>query len=133
MWHRGGGAGLTIDKELLLNGKADLLSSVAELIDDVLEVDGEGGEEPQEDVVVHPPTAGKSRGSDVESVVVIEGVAPQHQQDEVTSASVMSNGDVEDDRDQGSNVLDTDSPDVEGGDDGGLERVIGIEEEGAIS
>jgi hypothetical protein len=131
MWHRGGGAGLTIAKALLLDSKPSLSSSVTELIDDVLEVDGEGAEEPQEDDVVHPPTAGKSRGSDVESVVVIEGVAPQHQQDEITSASIVGNGDVEDNRDQGSDVLDTDSPDVEAGDDGGLERVIGIEDDGA--
>jgi hypothetical protein len=73
------GAGLTVAKELLLNGKPGVPSGTAMLTNNILEVNSESVEDPREGNVVHPPPMRKSRGSDVVSDVVIEGIALQCQ------------------------------------------------------
>jgi hypothetical protein len=112
------GTGFVIAKELLLDGKPDLLSGVVALTNDVLEVDGDGIEEPRENDVVHPSQAGKGECSDVEGDMVVESVV----------ALAVPGGDVEDDGNQGLDVLDTGSLGVEKGDGGGLERVVDVGE-----
>jgi hypothetical protein len=111
------GAGLAVVEELLVNGKLHVSSGAAARADDVLEVDGDGAEEPQEDDVIHPSPTGKGGGSDVESGVVV--VALQRQQDEVAPTDVVGGGDNEDDGDQGPDIMDVGGLGVEAG-DGGL-------------
>jgi hypothetical protein len=69
------GTSFAIAGELTLDGKPDLSNGVAVLVDDVLEVDSYGIEEPRENDVVHPSQAGKGRGSDVRGDVVVERIA----------------------------------------------------------
>jgi hypothetical protein len=52
------GTCLSVVEELFLDGKPDLLSGVASLTNGVLEVDGNGAEQPPEDDDVRPLSAG---------------------------------------------------------------------------
>jgi hypothetical protein len=58
--------GLIVAEELVLDGKPDLLSSAAALVNDVLEDD-----------VLHSSRAGNGGVSGIRSDVVVEGVALQ--------------------------------------------------------
>jgi hypothetical protein len=67
------GTGLTVVEELPLDGKPDL--SIGVITNNVLEVDGDGVEEPRKDDVVYLSPTGNGRGNGVKGDVVVEGVA----------------------------------------------------------
>jgi hypothetical protein len=120
-------ASLTI-VELLINGDPSLTGCATALTDDVQEVESDHAEEPGEDNVVHSPPMGESEGSGIRGDMVVKGITPQRQQDEVAPTGVVAREVVEDDGDQGPNVLDIDGLGMEVGDGGGLVCVIGVEE-----
>jgi hypothetical protein len=72
--------GLAVDQQLLLDDNPSLMGCVGALTEDVLELDDERVEEPEEDNVVHLSPAGKDGGSDGGDDVVFEGVSLQHHQ-----------------------------------------------------
>jgi hypothetical protein len=121
-------AGLAVVEEPLLNGKPNLTSGATALTDDVLELDGERAEDPGVDDVVHPLLVGESGGNDM----VVEGVALQRHHDKVAPAGIVVVEGVEDDGDQGLDVLDSSSLGVEAGDGGDFECVVDVEEEGHL-
>jgi len=49
---------LAVAEELVLNGKPGLASGATALADDVLQLDGDGAEDPGEDNTVHPAPRG---------------------------------------------------------------------------
>jgi hypothetical protein len=91
--------------------------------DGVLEVDGEGAEEPRQDYVVNPALVGVIEGRSIEGDMVIEGVALEHQQHEVTPTRVLGECGVEDDGHPRLDVLDANNLSVDISDGGNLEHV----------
>jgi hypothetical protein len=68
--------GLVVTKEPLLDGNPSLMSCAAALTNDILELNSEHAEEPEEDDVVHLLQAGERGGNDdVGSDVVVEGIS----------------------------------------------------------
>jgi hypothetical protein len=112
-----------VAEELLLEGNPKQLNSAIAVMGGLLEVDGDGAEQPRQDHVVHPAPVGVIEGRSVGGDVVVEGVALECQQHEVTPSRVLGGCDAEDDGHQGSDVLDADSLSMEVADGGNLERV----------
>jgi hypothetical protein len=71
-------------------------------------------------------------GSGIGGDMVVEGVALQHQLDEVAPSDRVIREVVEDYGDWGSDVINADGLGVEVGDGGDLVRVIGVREEGRV-
>jgi hypothetical protein len=91
------GTSLTVAKELLLDDNPKLLSSVVTVISGLLEVDDDGAEQPRYDHTVHPALVGVVEGRSVGGDVIVDGVALECQQHEVTPMRVLHGLDAEDD------------------------------------
>jgi hypothetical protein len=78
---------------------------LAEVADDVLELDGDGSVEPGEDHGVHQGPGPRRRGGDVIEDVVVEGVAPQGEKDLSPPARVVGGRQVQNDGHEGPDVL----------------------------
>ena len=111
-------AGLGVAEKLALEREPDLTCcATVGPANDIQEVEGEGTEDPrQDDAVDMLPCQGLSRDWDVEEDVVVQGVASESEKDQVPPSPIGGRRGVEDDRDQGLNVLDTSSLEVELGD-----------------
>jgi hypothetical protein len=116
------GVSLTVAEELLLEGNPELLSSVVAVASGLLEVNGDGVEQPQQDHAVHPTPMGVVEGRSVRGDMVVEGVVLERQQHKVVPMWVLGGRDTEDDEHQGLDVLDAASLSVEVADGGSLER-----------
>ena len=93
-------AGLGVAEELTLERQPNLTRGATVGPDDVLEVEGEGPEDPgQGDAVETLPRRGLSRDRHVKEDVVIQGVALEGEEDQVPQSSVGRRRGVEDDRD----------------------------------
>jgi hypothetical protein len=68
------GACLAVAEELLLEGNPKLLSGAVAGASGLLEVDGDGAEQPRHDHNVHPVPVGVVEGRSVGGDVVVEGV-----------------------------------------------------------
>jgi hypothetical protein len=68
------GASHTVAEELLLEGNLEP-SSVIEVASGLLEVDGDGAEQPRQDHAVHLTPVGVVEGRSVGGYVVVKGVA----------------------------------------------------------
>jgi hypothetical protein len=95
------GARLAVAEELLLEGNPKLVSgAVAATVADtggLLEVNGDGTEQPRQDHIVHLAPVGVIEGRSVGEDVVIKGVVLVYQQHEVTPSRVLGGCDTEDD------------------------------------
>jgi hypothetical protein len=69
------GARLTVVEELLLEGNPKLLSGVVAGASGLLEVDGDGAEQPRQDKTIHPALVGVVKGRSIGGDVVVEGIA----------------------------------------------------------
>jgi hypothetical protein len=87
---------LTIVEELLLEGNRELLSSDVVGADGLLEVDGDGAEQPRQDHTIHLAPVGVVEGRSDGGNVVVEGVALERQQHEVTPTWVLGAHDAQD-------------------------------------
>jgi hypothetical protein len=118
------GTRLAVAEELLPEGNPKLLGGaiVAAGTSGLLEVDGDGVEQPRQDHAVHPALMGVVQGRSVEGDMVIEGVALERQQHEIAPTQVLGGRDTDDDGHQGSDVLDVDSLSMEVVDGGSLEH-----------
>jgi hypothetical protein len=103
------GASLVVVEELLLEGNPKLLSSVVAGASGLLEVDGDGDEQPRQVHAVHQVPVGVVEGRSVGGDVTVEGIALERQQHEVMPTGVLGGCDVEDDEHQGLDVLDVSS------------------------
>jgi hypothetical protein len=74
------GASVPVPEELFFEGEPRLTARVRLVADDVLEL-GDGSVEPGEDHGVHQGPGQGRRGGDVVEDVVVEGVAPQGEED----------------------------------------------------
>jgi hypothetical protein len=96
------GTYLAVAEELLIKGNPKLLSGAvtAALVSagGLLEVDGDGAEQPQQDHTVHPVPVRVVEGRSVGGDMVVEGVALEGQQHEVTPSRVLGGRDAEDNR-----------------------------------
>jgi hypothetical protein len=70
-----------VPEELFLEGEPCLMACVRLVADDVLELDGDSSVEPGEHHGVHQGPCRGQRGGDVVKDVVVEGVAPQGEED----------------------------------------------------
>jgi hypothetical protein len=66
---------LVVAEELLLKGNPKLLSGAVATASGLMEVDGDGAEQPRQDHAVHPAPVGVGEGRSIRGDVVIEGVA----------------------------------------------------------
>jgi hypothetical protein len=78
------GTRLAFAKELLLKGNPKLLSGAVTAASGLLEVNGNGVEQPRQDDVVHTTLVGVIEGRSIGGDVVVEGVTVERQQHEVT-------------------------------------------------
>jgi hypothetical protein len=99
------GASVPVPEELLFKGEPRLTARVRLVADDVLELDGDGSVEPGEDHGVHQGPGWGRRGGDVVEDVVIEGVAPQGEEDLPPPARVVGGHRVQNDGHEGPDVL----------------------------
>jgi hypothetical protein len=116
---------VAVVKELLLKGNPKkLLSSTVTTagMSGLLEIDDDGVEQPRQDHNIHPAPVGVIEGRSIGGDMVVEGLALEHQQYEVTPTQVLGGRDVEDDRHQGPDVLDADSLSVEVADGGSIKH-----------
>jgi hypothetical protein len=115
-----------VAEELHLVDNPNLLSgAVAAAIVGVgglLEVDGDGVEQPRQDHTVHLAPVGVVEGRSIGGDMVVEGVPLECQQHKVTPSRVLGGRDTEDNGHQGPDVVDVDSLSVEVADGGSLER-----------
>jgi hypothetical protein len=92
------GVCLTVAEELLLEGNLKLLSgAVATVVagaSGLLEVNGDGVEQPRQDHTVHLAPVGVVEGRSVGGDVVVEDVALERQQHEVARTWVLGGRDV---------------------------------------
>jgi hypothetical protein len=116
-----------VPEELFFEGEPRLATCVRLVADDVLELDGDGSVEPEEDHGVHQGPGPGWRGGDVFEDVVVEGVAPQGEKDLPPPARVVGGRRVQNDGDEGPDVLKSGRLGVESGD------VVGIESRGVGS
>jgi hypothetical protein len=120
------GTRLAVAEELLLEGNPKLqtgaIAAAVASASGLLEVDGDGAEQPRQDHAVHPAPVGVVEGRSVGGDVVVEGVALERQQHEVMPSWVLGGRDAEDNGHQGLDALDVDGLSVEVADGGSLER-----------
>jgi hypothetical protein len=87
-------------------------------VDDLLKLDSDGAEEPgHDDVVV--PIAGQGVGDDIKDVTV-KGVATKRQEHEVSPVRIVGGEGIQNNHDEGADVLDSNYLRVEIGHLGGL-------------
>jgi hypothetical protein len=103
------GVSLMVVEELLLEGNPKLLNSVVVGASGLLEVDGDGDEQPRQVHAVHQAPVGVVEGTSVGGDVAVEGVALERQQHEVMPTGVLGGCDAEDDEHHGLDVLDVGS------------------------
>jgi hypothetical protein len=118
------GASVPVPEELFLEGEPRLTARVRLVTDDVLELDGDSSVEPGENHGVHQGPGRGRRGGDVMEDVVVEGVAPQGEEDLPSLARIVGGRRVQNDGHKGPNVVKSSGLRVEGG------NVVGVESSG---
>jgi hypothetical protein len=93
-------ASVLVPEELFFEGEPRLTTRVRLVVDDVLELDGDGSVEPGEDHGVHQGPGPGRRGGDV-----VEDVAPQGEKDMPPPARVVGGRRVQNDGHEGPDVL----------------------------
>ena len=92
--------GLSVPQELALDRQPGLARRAARCPDNVLKVQGECPEDTgQGNAVEAQPSRGPSSGRHVDEDVVIQGVAPEGEEDQVLPTAVGGRGRVKDDGD----------------------------------
>jgi hypothetical protein len=114
------GTSVPVPEELFLEGEARLTTRVRLVADDVLELDGDSSVEPGEDHDVHQGPCRGRRGGDVVEDVVVEGVAPQGEEDLPSPAWIVGGRRVQNDGHKGPNVVKSGGLRVEG------DNVVGV-------
>jgi hypothetical protein len=99
------GASVLVREELFLEGKPRLMARVRLVMDDVLELDGDGSVEPGEEHGVHQGPGQGWRGGNVVEDMVIEGVASQGDEDLPSPARVVGGRRVQNDGHEGPDVV----------------------------
>ena len=98
---------LSVAQELALEHQPGT-ACARSIADEVVEVEGDRLEDPGEDDVVETqPRGGLDRDRGVEEDVVVEGVAAEGEEDQVPPAGVGGRLELEDDRNEEADVLDT--------------------------
>lgn len=106
--------------EELLNGNPSLASNATTLTDNVLQLDGDGPENPGEDNAIHPTSGGDSEGHHVCENVVVDSIALQGEEDKVAPTDIAGGSQVKENGNQGLDVLDTHRLGMKVGNDGCL-------------
>jgi hypothetical protein len=118
------GAGFTVANEVVLQCQPCIVSCMAMLLGDVLQVRGDSALDPWLDDGVHPVPSRNANVRGVQEHVIRERVTPEGEQDVVTPLGIVRRWEVQHDRLERMNVLHAGSLDVDVGDDGSLIVII---------